>query len=72
MYFDNYDSHILTLKNAEEGTNRFAKKPKQTRFQNNKGNMVMVTAEKSEFGQLNYKRYILPDGTSSLLCGQKI
>ena len=34
--------------------------------------MVMVTAEKSEFGQLNYKRYILPGGTNSLLYGHKI
>ena len=69
MYFDNYASHILTLKDAEEETNRFAKKQKQTRFQNNKVNMVMVTTEESEFGQLNYKRYILPDGVSSFPYG---
>ena len=72
MYFDNYASHIRTLKDAEEGKTKFAKKQKQTRFQNNKGNMVMATAEKSELGQLNYKRYILPDGISSLPYGHKI
>ena len=26
----------------------------------------MVTVEKAEFGQLNDKRYVLPDGISSL------
>ena len=72
MYFDNYASHIRTLKDAEEGKTKFAKKQKQARFQNNKGNMVMATAEKSELGQLNYKRYILPDGISSLPYGHKI
>ena len=29
----------------------------------------MVTIEKSEFGQLNDKRYILPDGKGSLPYG---
>ena len=29
----------------------------------------MVTSDKSEFGQLNDKRYILPDGMSSLQYG---
>lgn len=71
MSFDNYASRILTFEGAEEGTNRFAKKQKQTRFQNNKGNMVMITIEKSEFGQLNDKTYILPDGNSSLPYGHK-
>ena len=31
----------------------------------------MVTIEKCEFGQLNDKRYILPDGISSLPYGHK-
>ena len=31
----------------------------------------MVTTEKAEFGQLNDKRYVLPDGISSLLYGHK-
>ena len=31
----------------------------------------MVTTEKCEFGQLNDKRYILPDGISSLPYGHK-
>ena len=66
MDFDNYASRILTLEEAEEGTKRFSKKQKQTRFQNKKSNMVMVTIDKSEFGQLNNTRYILPDRISSL------
>ena len=33
--------------------------------------MVMVTIEKCEFGQLNDKRYILPDGISSLSYGHR-
>ena len=33
--------------------------------------MVMVTIEKCEFGQLNDKRYILPDGISSLPYGHR-
>ena len=53
-------SRILTMEEAEEGTRRFSKKQKQTQFQNKKGNMVMVTIYKSEFGQLDNKRYILP------------
>ena len=65
MDFDNYTSRILTLEEAEKETERFSKKQKQTRFQNKKGNMVMVTINKSEFGQLNDKRYILPDRSSS-------
>ena len=66
MDFDKYASRILTIEDAREGTNRFANKQKQTRFQNNKGNMIMVTIEKIEFGQLNDKRYALCDGISSL------
>ena len=31
----------------------------------------MVTVEKCEFGQLNDKRHILPDGISSLPYGDK-
>ena len=31
----------------------------------------MVTVEKSEFGQLNNKRYVLPDGICSLPYGHK-
>ena len=55
MDFNNYANHILTMEEAEEGSRRFAKKKKQKqiRFQNTKGNMVMVTLEKCEFGQLN-------------------
>ena len=33
--------------------------------------MIMVTIEKFEFAQLNNKRYILPDGISSLPYGHK-
>ena len=66
MDFDKYASRILTIEDAREGTNRFANKQKQARFQNNKGNMIMVTIEKREFGQLNDKRYALCDGISCL------
>ena len=59
MNFDNYSSCILTIKEAKEGSSRFAKKQKQTCFQNKKGNMVMVTIEKCEFGQLNDKRHLI-------------
>ena len=45
MDFDSYASHILTNKEAEEGSRRFAKKQKQNHFQNKKGNMVMVAIE---------------------------
>ena len=71
MDFNNYANHILTVEEAEEDSRRFAKKKKQIRFQNTKGNMVMVTIEKCEFGQLNDKQYILPDGISSLPYGHK-
>ena len=71
MDFNNYASRTMTIKEAKEGTRRFAKKQKQTRFQNKKGNMVMVTIEKCEFGQLNDKRYILADGISFLPYGHK-
>ena len=33
--------------------------------------MIMVTVEKPGFGQLNDKRYILPDGICSLPYGHK-
>ena len=46
MDFDNYAGRILTIEDSREGTNRFANKQKQTRSQNKKGNMVMVTIEK--------------------------
>ena len=59
------------LAEARESTNRFSKKQKQTRFENKKGNMIMVTVEKAKFGQLNDKRYVLPDGISSLPYGHK-
>ena len=62
MDFDKYTSRILTLEDAREGTNWFVLKSKKIRFQNKEGNMCMVTIEKSEFGQLNDRRYILPDG----------
>ena len=65
MDFGIYTSRILTLEEAEKGTKRFSKKQKQTQFQNKKGKMVMVTINKSEFGQLNDKRYVLPDRISS-------
>ena len=71
MDFDNYASRILTMEEVEEGSRRFAKKQKHTRFQNTKGNMVMVTIENFKFGQLSNKRYVLPDGISSLLYGHK-
>ena len=61
MDFDKYASRILTLEDTREGTNRFALKSKQTRFQNKRGNMSIVTIEMCEYGQLNDKRYILPD-----------
>ena len=71
MDFDEYASRILTTEEAREGINRFANEQKQTRFQNKKGNMIMVTIEKCEFGQLNDKRYILCDGISSIPYGHK-
>ena len=37
MDFDNYASRILTIEEAKEGSRRFAKKQKQTRFQTKKG-----------------------------------
>ena len=49
MDFENYASRILTIEDARKGTNRFAKKQKQTRFLNKKGNMVIVTIKKCEF-----------------------
>ena len=69
MNFDKQASRILTLEDAREGTNRFAKKQKQTRFKNWKGNMIIETIQKCEFGQLNDKRYVFPDGISSLPYG---
>ena len=66
MDFDNYASRILILEEAEEGTKRFSKKEKQMWFQSKKGNMTMVRIDKSEFGRLKDKRYILPDVISSL------
>ena len=71
MNFEKYARRILTIVEAREGTNRFSKKQKQTRIENKKGNMIMVTVEKAEFGQLNDKRYVLPDGISSLPYGHK-
>ena len=32
--------------------------------------MILATVEKAELGQLNDKRYVLPDGISSLAYGQ--
>ena len=69
MDFGIYTSRILTLEEAEKGTKRFSKKQKRTRFQNKKGNMVMVTIDKSEFGELDDKHCILPDGIISLPYG---
>ena len=71
MDFDNYVSCILSIKEVKEGTGRFAKERKQTRFQNTKGNMVIVSIEKCRFGQLNDQRCILPDGISFLPYGHK-
>ena len=71
MNFEKHARRILTIAYAREGTNRFSKKQKQTRFENKKRNMIMVTVEKAEFGQLNGKRYVLPDGISSLPYGHK-
>ena len=50
MNFEKYAGGILTIYEAREGVNKFSKKQKQTRFQNKKGNMIMVTVEKVEFG----------------------
>ena len=61
MDFDNHVSSIFTLEEAKEGSKRFAKQQKQTHFWNKKGNMVMVTISKCEFGQLNDKNYMLPN-----------
>ena len=47
MNFEKYAGRILTIDEAREGTNRFLKKQKQTRFENKKGNMIMVTVEKA-------------------------
>ena len=71
MDFDKYASRILTLAGTQEGTNRFAKKQKTARFKNHKGNMIMETIEKCEIGQLNDKRYVFPNGISSLPYGHK-
>ena len=71
MDIANYASCILTIKEAKKGSREFVKKQKQTRFQNKKGNMGMVTIEKCEFRQLNDKKYILPNGISSLPYGHK-
>ena len=64
MDFDNYASRILKLEDTEKGTNRFAQEKQQVRLQNNKGNMVMETIERSKSGQLSDKRYA--NGISSL------
>ena len=45
-----------------DGTNKSAKNNKK----NKNKNMMMVTAEKSKLGELNDKRYVFPDGISSL------
>ena len=66
MDFNNYAGRILTIEEAQDGTKSFAKIQRQTRFQNKKGNMIMVTIKKLEFAQLNDKRCILPDGINSL------
>ena len=66
MDFDNYAGRILTIEEAQDGTKSFAKIQRQTRFQNKKGNMIMVTIKKLEFAQSNDKRCILPDDISSL------
>ena len=71
MNFEKYAGRILTINEVRDGTNRFSKKQKQTRFENKKGNMIMVTVKKAEFGQLNDKRYVLPDSISSLPYGHK-
>ena len=59
MNFKKYARRILMIAEAREGTNRFSKKQKQMRFENKKENMIMITVEKAEFGQLNDKRYVL-------------
>ena len=69
MDFDDYAGWILHTDKAREGTNKFAKKNKQALFPNKKGNMYMFTIEKSEFGQLNNKRYLSCDAISSLPYG---
>ena len=71
MDFDNYAGRILTIDEAHNSTKPFAKKQKQTRFQNKKGKIITVTIEKFKLAQLNDKKYTLPDGISSLLYGHK-
>ena len=50
------------MEEAKEDMRPFAKKQKQTRFQNKKGNMVMIPIKKCQFRQLSDKSYIPPDG----------
>ena len=65
MDFDNYASRILMLEEAKEGSKRFAKKQKLTRFQTKRGNTTMVPIDKWKFSELNNKRCILTDGIIS-------
>ena len=71
MDFDNYAGRILHTGEAREGANRFATKNKETRFRNKKSNTYMVTIEKSEFGQLNNKRYLSCHSILSLSYGHQ-
>ena len=71
MDFDNYAGRILHTGEAREGANRFATKNKEARFRNKKSNTYMVTIEKSEFGQLNNKRYLSCHSILSLSYGHQ-
>ena len=64
MDFHNYADRILHNDKAKEGAKRFAKKNKHV----SKTRKVTCTwiLSKSEFGQLNDKRYLSCDGISSL------
>ena len=57
------------MEEAKEDKRPFAKKQKQTRFQNKKGNMVMITIKKCQFRQLSDKSYIPPDGKTYKISG---
>ena len=46
----------MTLEKRRIDLQKKKKKKKQTTFQNKKGNKFIITAEKSEFGQLNDER----------------
>ena len=64
MDFHNYADRILHNDKAKEGAKRFAKKNKHV-SETRKVTCTWILS-KSEFGQLNDKRYLSCDGISSL------